>query len=278
MKYHLHDNGWTVILDEFDFRTATQDDINQIAKLLATHTCVVARGQQLSVTDELRIFNMFKDPYSFQPDTNPNDHYVKGCVLPESDGYILRVTSKLDEDGLPGFAPKDADAIWHCDNPTRAIRKDITWLYSAAGSIGSKTSWMNNALSYADLDKTVKDLLIPLSCRMCHYTDKEPTEWDYQPKLVHTNIAGIPGLYFPFESILNFIDMSEKESKEIINFLISHVTQEKYLYHHDWVDGDVVLGEQWLGIHQRWPMPNTVDKASRMLHRAIFNFPEQDYS
>ena len=30
MKHHIHENGWTVILDDFDFATATQDDINQI--------------------------------------------------------------------------------------------------------------------------------------------------------------------------------------------------------------------------------------------------------
>ena len=43
IKWHLHENGWTVILDDFDFATATQQDISQIGCLLATNTCVVAR-------------------------------------------------------------------------------------------------------------------------------------------------------------------------------------------------------------------------------------------
>jgi hypothetical protein len=38
LKYHLHKNDWTVILDEFDFAKATQDDINQLGCLLATNT------------------------------------------------------------------------------------------------------------------------------------------------------------------------------------------------------------------------------------------------
>jgi hypothetical protein len=28
MNYHLHENGWTVILDDVDFKTITQDEVN----------------------------------------------------------------------------------------------------------------------------------------------------------------------------------------------------------------------------------------------------------
>ena len=46
--------------DDFDFATATQQDISQIGCLLATNTCVVARGQQhLTVADEARVCQMF---------------------------------------------------------------------------------------------------------------------------------------------------------------------------------------------------------------------------
>ena len=68
--------------------------------------------------------------------------------------------------------------------------------------------------------------------------------------------------------------MTEEESKVIMDPLIEHTTQEKYIYHHDWDDGDLVISEQWLGIHKRWKfegMPN------RLLHRAVFDFPDQNY-
>jgi hypothetical protein len=62
LNYHIDDNGWTVILDDYDFTQATQEDINQIACWLATNTLVVARNQgRLTVADELRIANMFGD-------------------------------------------------------------------------------------------------------------------------------------------------------------------------------------------------------------------------
>jgi alpha-ketoglutarate-dependent taurine dioxygenase len=273
MNYHIDNNGWTIILDNFDFSTATQQNINQIAKLLSTNLVVVARTQNLTVEDELRIFSMFDSPYTFNPETEA-DSYVDGCVLPGSNGYILRVTAKLDADGKPGFAANDGDAIWHCDNPLRPVRKSLTWLYSVAGSVGSKTSWINNALSYNDLDQATKDTIEDLKCQMCHYTDKEPSSYAHTPTLVYTNNAGIRGLFFPFESILRFTDTSETDSKLLIEKLIAHVTQEKYMYHHNWQDGDVILTEQWLSIHNRWPFK---DLANRLLHRAIFDFPKQEY-
>ena len=56
MDYNFDKNGWTVIIDNFDVREATQDDINLIAKLISRHTLVVLKNQkQLSLEKELEI-------------------------------------------------------------------------------------------------------------------------------------------------------------------------------------------------------------------------------
>jgi alpha-ketoglutarate-dependent taurine dioxygenase len=267
IEYRIHENGWTVIL-EGNLKDVTPDDIKQISQLIAKHLVVIVRQQDLTITDQLKIIKMFKDPYSFDPDSL-QDRYVDGCVVENSQGYILRVTARLDEYGKPGFAPKNGDAIWHCDNPIRPVRKDITWLYAVNGSAGSRTSWINNALSYADLDENLKDVIENLKCNMCDYTDKKPSKYHHTPCLVHTNIAGVKGLYFPFESISSIHNMQDTESKILLNKLKKHVVQEKYMYHHDWQDGDVVLAEQWLSIHQRWP---TIDLENRLLYRTIFDY------
>jgi alpha-ketoglutarate-dependent taurine dioxygenase len=92
---------------------------------------------------------------------------------------------------------------------------------------------------------------------------------------VHTNIGGKTGLFCPFLQFRNFVGLTESMSKRIIEDLRDHVLQEKYIYHHDWQDGDVVIAEQWLGIHKRWKfdgMPN------RVLHRITFDFAHSDLS
>jgi alpha-ketoglutarate-dependent taurine dioxygenase len=274
VNYHFHENGWTVILDDVDFKTVTQEDINHIAKLLSVHTCVVIRGQDLTLEEEVRVLKMWKDPYDFHPDIKKEEAGYKDTIVPGSEDYIIRVTAALDENGNPGFAGMTEELQWHCNDATRAERRSITWLYGVHGTAGSRTSWNNNVASYRDLTQEQKDKLADIKLNMCHWTDRDPGRDAFTPNLVHTNIAGVTGLFFPFLQILNIVGMTEKESAEWMKPLVEHTTQEKYMYHHDWVDGDIVISEQWLGIHRRWPFP---DMANRLLHRAVFDFPDQDY-
>lgn len=59
------------------------------------------------------------------------------------------------------------------------------------------------------------------------------------------------------------------EWEKIYSDLKNHVLQEKYMYHHDWKDGDLVISEQWLSIHKRWFFPRM---NTRLLHRIAFNY------
>ena len=56
MEYNLAENGWTVLIDDFDMEHATQTDINFICKLVSRHTLVVLKNQKaLSVEKQLEI-------------------------------------------------------------------------------------------------------------------------------------------------------------------------------------------------------------------------------
>jgi alpha-ketoglutarate-dependent taurine dioxygenase len=271
VKYKLHDNGWTVLVEDFDFRVATHNDINHIARLLASNTLVVFRKQNLSIDDEVRIAKMFKSPQRFfVEDENSTDR------------IILRVTAELDDKGLTGIAGHNSEMHWHANDQTTPDRKPLVWLYSVRGSKGSRTTWNNNILSYQDLDEEKKQFLSTLKLSVLQNVSLRDDQEDgtdevdgYFPDLVMTNIAGKKGLFFPFLQISGFKDLSEEQSQEIIDWLAPYTTQEKYCYHHDWEDGDVVIAEQWLGIHKRWEF-EAVDK--RLLHRIAFDFPDQDYT
>ena len=49
INHKIHENGWTVIIDNFDLKFAMQEDINQVSKLIASNTCVLIRNQSLSI-------------------------------------------------------------------------------------------------------------------------------------------------------------------------------------------------------------------------------------
>ena len=283
INYKLHKNGWTVILEDFSFKTATQEDINQIAKLIASNTLVVAKNQNLSIEDEVRIARMFKDPQCFDPETD--DSYVRemtGCEVNGSEGLFLRVSGEKDDHGLPGIAAHVSEMIWHCNEPGSEYRKPIVWLYSVKGSKGSRTTYNNNIQSYNDLSEEFKQqienyhLTVLLEAGFdAENPDEELVISDYYPSMVRKNIAGQKGLFLPFLQTVKINEVPEEESKKILEWLGPYTIQEKYCYHHDWDDGDVVIAEQNLGIHKRWRFENI---EHRVLHRGAFDFPDQDYT
>jgi alpha-ketoglutarate-dependent taurine dioxygenase len=285
IDYKLHENGWTVILENFDFKTATQEDINDVAKLLATNTLVVAKNQSLTVEDEVRVARMFDRPQEFhidKPGTYDHDCY-QGAEVEGSEKLALRVSGEKDSNGRTGLAGWTDEMVWHCNDPHDPDRRSLIWLYGVKGTVGSRTTWNNNILSYDELDEERRRPLEDLKLIMSNWCkeamdlgdDAPDTIAEYHPNLVMENIAGRKGFYFSFLQIDGFLGMPEEESKEIIEWLTQHTTQDKYCYHHDWEDGDVVIAEQWLGIHKRWPFEGI---ENRTLHRIAFDFPKQDYN
>ncbi len=287
MKYHLHENGWTVILDDFDFLTATQDEINQIGCLLATNTLVVARNQgHLTANDEADVCARFGNLEDLTPfkDVAP----YKNVIIPGTGDRVVRVTGELDEHGEPGLFGHVDDLDWHCNQPGMPNRKPLVWLLGVKGTAGSRTSWTNNIVAYNDLSnewkEKIKDLKMICGWKKGTYSDfdfgkasgvTENYNEHYTPNMVYTNNGNQTGLFFPFLQFRNFVGLTENESRAIIEPLRDHVLQDKYCYHHDWQDGDVVIAEQWLGIHKRWKfdgMPN------RVLHRVTFDFDNIDLS
>jgi hypothetical protein len=77
MNYRMHENGWTVIIDDFDLNYATQEHINKIAKLISRYTLVVVKKQKLSLDKELEILKMFKDCVPLFKKDDPNFEHTR---------------------------------------------------------------------------------------------------------------------------------------------------------------------------------------------------------
>ena len=279
MKYHLDKNNWTVILDDFDLKTATQADINYIAKLIADNCVVVVKDCFLTVEEELRIIKMFRDP---KPVWALDSEEVIHCTISNSEQLIFRVTGELNEHGHAGLSAHPEEAIWHCDWMMFPQECPIIWMRGIRGTAGSETWWSNGILAYNDLDQQTKDLLEPLEIYVMNkraHTYEDLTAGvvleDYTFPAIHKSINGQKSLFFPFYQISHFKGMTVKESKPIVDRLADYVVQEKYCYKHKWEDGDLVLCNSWTTLHKRNEFHNM---QSRLLHRAVFNFPEQDYT
>ena len=279
MNYHLHENGWTVILDEFNLSECTQEDIQLIGDLVNTHTLVVARKQFITIEQELDFIRKFRNPIPVMSPSAPGFSQIAA----DPEGLILRVSGIKDKDGDPiGMAGHESEMAWHSNPPEDPARNSIVYLRGVEGTVGSQTEWNNTILVWRDLPQAHKDQLLPLKIvPKVGYTLEGYVEGENgkelvdQPRfdLVHTNIAGEVGLNFPFIQISRFDSMTVEESKQIIDTLAEIVIRPEYCYKHDWQDGDVVLAEQWLGIHRRLPFKAI---GTRLLHRAGFDAPIKD--
>lgn len=278
LNYKLHENGWTLIFEDFDFRTATKEQIDEITKLISVHTVAVFKNQNLSLEDEVRAINLFNNPER-APDVNlPDLSHIRRIIVPGSENLIARVTGELDEHGEPGLFGHVSDLDWHCNQAANDWRRPLVWLYSIKGSVGSKTSWINHVLAYNDLSEEDKEYYKTIHMingyKKGGYSSDDfgkeiDINYEYQPPLVYTNQAGVTGLFFPFLQIHQIVGMDEEQSREFIAELRSHVEQEKYMYHHLWDDGDVVISDQWLGVHKRWAFEKI---QTRLLHRATMSY------
>jgi taurine dioxygenase len=291
MKVQLHENNWTVLIEDLDLKKATVEQAHEIARLLTTNTVVVVRDQDLSPQDEVDFCSKIGKVESFKgrkEEAEKNQMFeitskLTGFLVPETDDQVIRVTGEKDELGRPGLFGHVSDLDWHCNQAANPWRDPIVWLYGVKGTAGSRTSWINTILCYDDLSEDKKDEYDEIQTVNAYkaggyspdfFYKEVDINYHWNPNIVQTNVAGKTGLFFPFLQMHEVVGMTEEESRNFIIEVRDHLLQDKYMYHHDWRDGDVVISEQWLGLHKRWKFE---DIENRVLHRICFNFDNVDF-
>lgn len=277
MKYTLHENGWTAFVD-MDLQTASTESLHKLAILCANYTLVKVRGQYFDINREAEIVKSYKDPYVlFKPDHPKFKHTVL-----DSEGYVGRVTGKLDEYGVSGIAGHKEEMLWHHESPAERGQSSIAWLYSVEGTQKSVTVWNNSIEAYKDLPSTIKEQIKDLkviqftnisqnSSKIVENMQNRKVHEHVKTPLVYTNQAGKTGLHLSITQFERFEGMTREQSLEIAEPLFKFITQDKYCYYHEWLDGDVSLSDQWLGVHKRLYFN---DMENRVVHRATFDYPD----
>jgi alpha-ketoglutarate-dependent taurine dioxygenase len=266
MKIELHENGWTIIIRD-DIRTLSEDEVREVIRLTVKNMVVVFPQQTLTLDDEVRFCKIAGNVQQ------NNMERAKHIALSDN---VIRVTGKKNADGQEGLFGHKEDLDWHANQPSNPVRNPLIWLYAEQGTVGSRTSWINNIMSYRDLHPLLKEQIKDIEI-YCGYKNGQYSTSEYfkdhvnlnNPiKLVQTNEEGETGLFLPFLQIFGFKDCEETKFRTILEKLKAHVLQEKYMYHHNWQDGDIVISEQWLSIHKRWYFENMEE---RVLHRIAFD-------
>lgn len=295
LEYEVLDNGWTVNVHT-PIKDINESDKKDLLDLMIRNTCVFWRNQKLTPQEELDFCGSF-GYYDFDTVNhevwNTLSEKRKSLFYPEYPG-ILRVTAKPGLTGYPGHFDHAEDLEWHCNRPGDPNRKPFVYLYAVEGSKGSVTHWTNGMLAYNDLSEETKKYYETIEVQ--YYgtrwrkdldtdqgvwrteKDAELKKLNLRHKIIMSNLYGQKGIAMSPYDIGELKGMSEEEMINWSNDVIKYLTQPKYVYSHYWEDGDVIIGEQFFGLHKR----DAFDKMhERYLHRIAFNadklLPEMKY-
>jgi len=271
MPCDIAPTGWAVEIIE-NISDLSENDLYEVAKLCNKHLVVIFKNQSLTIDDQIRITSAIG---KVKLDHGRNQFEKERTLVAPG---VLRVTGEKNHTGKGGLFGHDEELDWHTHHTSAKFRYPFVWLYAVKGSKGSRTTWLNQAMAYDDLSDNMKQKVAGIKYASGYksgtFSDQQVghnrINYDNPVPLVHTNIEGKTGLYFPFLQAFDIVEGATKDEWEkIYNDLKNHVLQEKYMYHHDWEDGDLVISEQWLSIHKRWSFPHM---NTRLLHRIAFNY------
>lgn len=270
----FHENGWTVVV-RGDIKNMTETEAKRIGRYVSLNMVVVFPDQyKQTPDDQIRFTNMIGRYNSLEDlPVNKRERYSNILIR---DG-VARVTGALNEKGEPGLFGHVSELDWHANQASNRERKPIVWMYGDSGMEGSRTSFINMIRVYEDLPPDLKEKIRNKKCYFGYEKGRystspyfhEHVNKDNLFDLVMTNSAGKTGLYYPFNQVFGMADTSHEEFLNIHEALKHFILKEKYVYHHDWKDGQIVLCDQWLSLHKRWKFDKMED---RMLHRIAFDY------
>lgn len=299
MKYKLHENGWSVIVYEFDIKNATQEEADEIAALASSNIVVYIndpRIEESTPEDQVRFCEMIGNVREMAEGDKRLESFATGD---DSIGRkVQRVTGAKNAQGRPGLFGHKEVLDWHNNRPWDLNRKPLVWLKSVSGAEGSRTSWSNTILAYNDMKGEFPDFIAELEEKeyrlVCGFRLAEQgshttmySEWkgneDFAPTitrnrsdetampLIFTNEGGHKGFFLPYFQSFNLVGLTEEESKPILERIWNYTMQDKYVYHHDWAPGggEIVLAEQWNSVHKRWAFEYM---ERRIMHRITLDY------
>ena len=203
--------------------------------------------------------------------------------LEEYDGQIW-VTGKKDQDGdyMGMFA--DGELDWHSDRQGTGNFCPCIGLMAVEGTLGTSTEFLQTADAFEKLSAGDQKFLSELIAIHSYTPGKiAPGLNKSQDNIVRMNMCpidlsevpvacfsttGRPGIRLSYNTIVGFKGYSDKDTPEIIKWMLDTFMKDEYLYHHDWKDGDMVWMDQTITVHRR----PTKDCSKRVLIRQTCNF------
>lgn len=197
------------------------------------------------------------------------------------------VLSNIVRDGKPVGA-SDAAQYWHTDLSYMPMPSRVSLLYALVvpgdetGPLGD-TEFAATDLAYEELDAATKDRLAGLRAHHDAKKEKPRPGSQFARPLEQTVLDKLAGVSHPVvrthpDSGRKCLYVNEgfttaiagippEESDALLQRIFRHMTQPRYVYRHKWREGDLVVWDNCLTIHQG--IPNYGPHQPRLMNRTI---------
>jgi len=238
-------------VDNIDLsRQLDLDTADALRRAFLEHSVLVIRGQRLSEDQFIRLSR------GFGP-IEPYESTVKEFLKP---GYPeIIVLSNIERNGKP-IGIRDAGQYWHTDRSYVAQPAWSSLLYSikipvdSQGRARGATQFSGTIAAFAALSEPLKDQLRRLKAvhRYIYRYTKAPDK--PLPGVVHPVVlthpyTGRESLYVNSGFTERIDGMSEGQSKQLLAELFRHISQPRFVYTHQWEQGDVVMWDNFATQH-----------------------------
>jgi taurine dioxygenase len=260
-------------VQDIDVRRIEKDEIVELRSLLVERGVLVFRDQRLTVRDHVRFSKWFGTLV----------HHLLGEYLVPGHPEIL-VISNIVEDGKP-IGLFDGDQIdWHSDGSWSNRPSLGSLMYCIeAPSEGGETWFATSEAPYAELPSSIRRWLTSLKavhsldCLTERQREFSPTKMPLteeqrkaSPDIVHPLVrrhpeTGSPSLFVGSLVVKKVCGLSDDAGHGLVQSLIEHATQEKFVYRHRWQEGDLVFWDNRSTLHTVTPCDRELNR--RRLHR-----------
>ena len=236
----------------------------RIAEAFCDHHVVVFPGQALTREQQYDFAHNFGE---IEPSGQPGSKRHA----------VAHVISNLDKEGNPvdrSTSPV-SNYRWHTDKSWHAVPPLLTMLYAVElPPTGGDTEFANTLLGYAALPDETKERIARLRVVFCWgasggksimATRAEPPV-DHPLVRTHPDTGG-KALYLGNHAS-HIRGMPEAQGAALLDELLEHTTQRRFVYTHRWRKGDLVMWDNRCLLH-RAVANYQMGKYRRILHRSV---------
>jgi taurine dioxygenase len=273
----LHPDFGLEICD-VDLRQTNDALIREIDALWVEHPVILIRDQLL---DE-------KQQIAFSKGLGEINIHVRTDIRSRAHPEVVLVSNLRLESGQNIGALASGEAHWHTDSCYKPKPDTGSILYALeVPEHGGKTSWANTQLAYEALTEGMRIRVDTLRGEFAYQIfavdinaapDADAIR-RLTPDVVHPMVltqpgSGRRGLYLDPLKTYGIEGMSADDSRALLDELVAHMTNPKFIFQHQWRRGDMVLWDNCRVLHQREPFDAEVP---RLLKRTTVFLPPDRY-